>query len=63
MEIELAGGPLNGQRRNHPLHPQLFGSSEDGQIHVWAWRGDQEQEVEPGDQTIPAYGHVGVLAL
>ncbi len=61
MEIELRNGPLNDQRRNHPLHPQLFGESDGRTIHVWQWQNNQAWA--PPDRTVPVYDYVGVLAI
>ena len=61
MEIELRDGPLSGVRRNHPLHPQLFGENDGQQVHVWQWQNDQAWA--PPDRTVPVYDYVGVLDI
>jgi hypothetical protein len=60
MIIELRGGGMDGEQRDHPLHPQLFGECIEGQVHVWR-RQDPQAWAQPG-RTIPVYDYVGILA-
>jgi hypothetical protein len=61
MEIELRGGPLDGEQRSHALHPQLFGERDERSIHVWQRRDDQAWA--PPDRAVPVYDYAGVLAI
>jgi len=51
VEIELRDGPLKGVRRQHPLHPQLFGEINGEQVHVWQWQNPQAWA--PPDRSVP----------
>jgi hypothetical protein len=59
VEIELRGGPLDGERRRHPLHPVLFGQVIRGTTHVWA--REKDQAWAPPDPTVAVYDYQGPL--
>jgi len=61
VEIQLRDGPLSGERRQHPLHPQLFGEIIEERVHVW--QRQDPQAWAPPDRRVPVYDYAGVLTI